>query len=204
MAILTGTKILEEVRNGSISIDPFNKSQLNPNSYNLKLSKFLKTYRLSSTYDNLERFRHMEKVLKSMSFYDEIILDSHRENPTEDFEIPESGFLLQPGILYLGSTVERTYTDKYVPILSGRSSVGRHGMTIHVTAGFGDIGFSGTWTLEIVVTHNLVVYPNDEVCQIYFETCEGNADYQYDGRYNNQNGVVASRFAVPKRGEFNL
>ena len=70
-------------------------------------------------------------------------------NKTKKIIIPEEGLILEPGKLYLGRTVEYTKTDKFVPMLEGRSSIGRLGLFIHVTAGFGDIGFSGFWTLEI-------------------------------------------------------
>lgn len=55
---------------------------------------------------------------------------------------PEEGLLLEPDRLYLGRTNEYTYTEGFVPMLEGRSSVGRLGLFIHVTAGFGDVGFA--------------------------------------------------------------
>jgi dCTP deaminase len=72
-------------------------------------------------------------------------------NPTKRITIPEEGLVLKPNTLYLGRTNEFTKTDRYVPMLEGRSSTGRLGLFIHVTAGFGDIGFAGYWTLENVL-----------------------------------------------------
>ncbi len=92
------------------------------------------------------------------------------KNPTAQLVIPKEGLLLQPGRVYLARTVERTFTDKYVPMLEGRSSVGRLGISVHVTAGFGDIGFNGHWTLEITVEQPTVIYPDVEICQIYYHT----------------------------------
>ena len=178
MGKLTGTEILRQIELGHIEIDPFDRNRINPNSYNVRLAPELKTYR------------------------PRIFLDSHRDNETEDLIIPEEGLVLRPNKLYLGRTVERTYSDKFIPIIDGRSSTGRLGMFIHVTAGFGDIGFNGTWTLEIFVIHPLKIYPYDEIGQVSFEEAVGDTSYQYNGRYNNQVDVTASRFYMNKKGAF--
>ena len=72
-----------------------------------------------------------------------------RPNRFRRYTIPEDGFVLNPNQLYLARTVERTETHNLVPMLEGRSSVGRLGLFVHVTAGFGDVGFCGFWTLEM-------------------------------------------------------
>ena len=74
-------------------------------------------------------------------------------------------------------------------MLEGRSSIGILGMSIHVTAGFGDIGFEGYWTLEITVEQPLRVYPNVEVCQIYYVTTDEYYDEKdaYNGKYAKNN-----------------
>lgn len=204
MALLSGTKILEEVECGNIVIDPFDKSRINPNSYNLRIDRKLLVYS-PPDYDatvNRERYVHIPRANQEMPHFDEVLLDSHAKNPTEEYEIGEEGFLLQPGIMYLASTMERTYTSKYVPILNGRSSTGRLSMTVHITAGFGDVGFNGKWTLEIMVVHNLIIYPGDEMLQVAFETIEGDRSYQYNGRYNHQKDVTASKFYQNKQGVY--
>jgi dCTP deaminase len=207
MAKLTGLEILKEVEAGHIIIDPFDKSRINPNSYNLRLGNRLLTYKSVSSRPDFdqnmeERIRSLPRASNRQPSFNEIILDSHSDNPTEEHIIPESGFLLQPGILYLGTTVEKTWTDRYVPELGGRSSTGRLSMMVHVTAGYGDVGFDGRLPLEIVVFHNLIVYPNDEVLQIHFTTTKGDLGYQYNGRYNHQEDVTASRFYMPKMGAY--
>ena len=188
MAKLTGKESLRQMELGHIEIDPFDKSRINPNSYNVRLAPELKVYRPNSTsYITGEKY---------------VVLDAHEKNETNDLIIPKSGLILMPNTLYLGRTIERTYTDKYVPMIDGRSSTGRLGMLIHATAGFGDVGFNGTWTLEIFVIHPLRIFPYDEIGQISFETLEGDASYQYNGRYNNQKDVTASRFYQNKIGEY--
>ena len=110
-----------------------------------------------------------------------------------DITIPEDGYILMPGTLYLGETVEYTETTGYVPKIDGRSTTGRLGIVIHLTAGFGDNGFKGKWTLEITVTHPVIVYPNMEIGQLYFEEIQGDSSMKYDGKYQNQQGVQAAK-----------
>jgi len=163
--ILTGPQIHKEL-NRSIFIDPFDPKQLGPNSYNLRLSK-------------------------DLAVYSTLPLDMKHENPIQHLQIPDDGLLLQPGILYLGRTVEHTRTEGLVPMLEGRSSIGRLGICIHVTAGFGDVGFSGFWTLEITVVHPVRVYPLVEVCQIYYHRVEGDV-VNYTTKYQNNSGIQPS------------
>ena len=80
-----------------------------------------------------------------------------------------------------------------VPMLVGRSSIGRLGIFVHVTAGFGDVGFSGNWTLELTCVQPVRVYPGMEICQIYYQTTTGEILSQYHGKYQGSRDVVASR-----------
>lgn len=171
--MLGGLEIARLVRMGDIVIDPFDPEQLNPNSYNVRLADDLLTY-CGSLMD--EQYR----------------LDPRRENPTERLVIPPAGYCLQPGLLYLGSTVERTYSPKHVPRIDGRSSVGRLGISVHVTAGFGDVGFNGTWTLEITCVEPVVVYPGMRIAQVSFSPVIGDF-VPYRGKYQGQIGATASR-----------
>ena len=110
--ILSDTSILEAIDRKDIVIDPYDKSCLGTNSYDVHLSKFLACY------------------------LDDVI-DAKKHNQVEHFEIPEDGLVLHPGKTYLGSTVEYTETRQFVPFLEGKSSVGRLGIDIHATAGRG-------------------------------------------------------------------
>tara|TARA_B100002051_G_scaffold250228_1_gene261511 strand:+ start:53 stop:583 length:531 start_codon:yes stop_codon:yes gene_type:complete len=165
--ILSGKEIHQQVENGTISIDPFNSDQLNPNSYNLRL--------------------HSDLLV-----YDSDVLDMKEKNSTSPLTIPNEGLLLEPQKLYLGRTIERTATDKYVPMLEGRSSVGRLGLFIHITAGFGDIGFDGFWTLEIFCVQPIKIYANLEICQIFYHTIDGDYDLYRSKKYQSNRGVQPS------------
>ncbi|MDD3587984.1 MAG: dCTP deaminase [Thermoguttaceae bacterium] len=167
MMILSGLEIAHQIELGRITIDPFDPERLNPNSYNLRLAN---------------------KLL----VYDSPVLDMRNEPVCTQLVIPESGLLLTPGELYLGRTVERTKTDRFVPMLEGRSSIGRLGLAIHVTAGFGDIGFTGFWTLEIYCLKPVRVYPNVEICQIYYHTILGDYQPYSSGKYQDNSGIQPS------------
>lgn len=165
--ILSGLKICEEMANGRIRIEPFRRSQLNPNSFNLRL--------------------HDELLV-----YSESILDVKKPNAFRMLTIPEEGLVLEPGVLYLGRTVEFTETRGFVPMLEGRSSMGRLGLCVHVTAGFGDVGFAGFWTLEIHAIMPIRIYAGMEICQIYYHTIEGEYETYEGGKYQHNSGIQPS------------
>jgi len=168
--MLSGKRIIEEVKKGRIEISPFEPKKMGPNSYDLTLDRTLQVYK---------RFLGMP-------------LNPKVKTDTEKWMIPDDGLSLRPGILYLGNTVEVAGSKYYIPCIEGRSSLARLGVQIHMTAGFGDIGFVGQWTLEIQVVHSVILYPNMRVCQIYFSPIVG--DYNlYDGKYKNSKGVISSR-----------
>ncbi|MFK7822277.1 MAG: dCTP deaminase [Planctomycetaceae bacterium] len=164
--ILTGNAIRKEL-GGNIIIDPYNESQLNPNSYNMRL--------------------HNELLV-----YEEIVLDMHRPNRFRRYTIPEEGFVLQPNQLYLARTMERTETYNFVPMLEGRSSIGRLGLFVHVTAGFGDVGFKGYWTLEMFAVQPVRIYAGVEVCQIFYHSIEGDITEYQSEKYQNNSDIQPS------------
>lgn len=164
--ILSGKEIQRHMGK-DIVIQPFDPKRLNPNSYNLSL--------------------HNELLV-----YENRLLDMKLPNPVKTLTIPESGLVLEPDKLYLGRTNEFTQTDRFVPMLEGRSSVGRLGLFIHVTAGFGDVGFAGYWTLEIFCVQPIRIYPNVEICQIYYHDIQGEYDLYQSGKYQNNTGIQPS------------
>lgn len=151
---------------------------------------------------NDRKSRERDEEIKSLPIIESNYLpplDMHKKNETIEFQIPEEGYVLQPGVLYIGRTVERTATDRFIPMINGRSSGGRLGISIHICAGFGDIGFDGTWTLEITVVEPVRIYPNEEIAQVCFFTPAGKKAKLYRGRYYKQEDATASRFHQPKK-----
>lgn len=157
--ILSDLRILEEIKSGSIVIEPFDRKYLGSNSYDVHLGKHLAVYEAK-------------------------ILDAKTHNTIRHFEIPEDGYVLQPGTLYLGVTQEYTETHNHVPFLEGKSSTGRLGIDIHATAGKGDVGFCNTWTLEISCVHPVRIYEGMPIGQLIYFPVEGEVENRYNKKEN--------------------
>ena len=150
-----------------IVIDPFDESRLGANSYDLTL--------------------HDELVV-----YEEIVLDMRKSNRTRRIRMDAEGLVLEPNRLYLGRTVERTETRGFVPMIEGRSSIGRLGLFVHVTAGFGDIGFNGYWTLEMFAVQAIRIYPGVGICQIFYHEIRGPYSAYSSNKYQNNTDIQPS------------
>lgn len=165
--ILSDLSIWEEVINGAISIDPFDIRDLGSNSYDVHLGS-------------------------TLALYENCVLDAKKHNRIECFEIPEEGFMLKPDTLYLGVTLEYTETHNHVPFLEGKSSTGRLGIDIHATAGKGDVGFCGYWTLEISCKKSVIVYTGMPVGQLIYFPVMGDIVTSYNkkssSKYIGQHG----------------
>lgn len=157
--ILSDIRILEEIEKGTIIIEPFDRGCLGTNSYDVHLGKHLATYKNR-------------------------VLDARVHNEIEHFVIPEEGFVLQPGTLYLGVTLEYTETHAHVPFLEGKSSTGRLGIDIHATAGKGDVGFCNTWTLEISCAQPVRIYEGMPIGQLIYFVVEGAIETFYNQKGN--------------------
>ncbi|MCB0664606.1 MAG: dCTP deaminase [Saprospiraceae bacterium] len=153
--ILSDKKILELMDRGEIVIEPFDPASMGTNSYDVHLGKYLAVY------------------------IDEC-LDARKHNKIREVVIPEDGYVLQPGKLYLGVTEEYTETHTCVPFLEGKSSIGRLGIDIHATAGKGDVGFCNTWTLEISCVQPVRIYAGMPVGQLIYFKVEGEIKNYYN------------------------
>jgi len=163
--ILSDKRILEEIDTKTIVIKPYNREKLGSNSYDVHLGK-------------------------SLAIYKDKILDAKKHNEIQHFEIPPEGFVLEPNELYLGVTLEYTETHAHVPFLEGKSSTGRLGIDIHATAGKGDIGFCGHWTLEISCKIPVRIYAGMPIGQLIYFPIEGEVNVKYNNKssakYSNQ------------------
>ena len=163
--ILSDQRILEEIEKETIKIQPYSREFLGTNSYDVHLGKHLATYK--------------DKTL-----------DAKKHNQIDHFEIPEDGYVLLPGELYLGVTEEYTETHVHVPFLEGKSSTGRLGIDILATAGKGDVGFCGNWTLEISCKIPVRIYKGMPIGQLIYFPVEGDVEVKYnskkDAKYSGQ------------------
>lgn len=164
--ILTGKKIIEEVKKKRIYIDPFELEQVNPNSYNFRLGDTIVTYKNN-------------------------VLDVKKPNPTQTHTIPPEGMILKPNTLYLGHTLEVMGSQRYVPIIRGRSSIGRLGIFINITADLIDIGSVNQWTLQMHAVQPVRIYPGMLIGQVTFWKVEGKI-LLYNGKYQGSRGPIQS------------
>lgn len=169
--ILTGNEIYKCVKKGQIRIDPFDKYNLNPNSYNFRLNNILMKYK----YNDFIDVKNIPKTTKII--------------------IPKTGIVLEPNQLYLGCSYEKMGSDNFVPFIEGRSSTGRLGLFIHITAPLGDIGFFGQWTLQLKATIAIKVYPFQNIGQIMFHKVAGEISL-YSGKYQYSIGPQWSKLKL--------
>ena len=155
--ILTDAEILAHMERGTIKIEPYDRSCLGSNSYDVHLGRMLAEY--------VDRE-----------------LDAKRHNKIELYPIPDEGIVLVPEKFYLGVTEEYTETHAHVPFLEGKSSVGRLGIDIHATAGKGDIGFCNFWTLEISVKQPVRVYAGMPIGQLIYFAVDGTVINPYNAK----------------------
>lgn len=165
--ILSGKRIGDEIAGGNLVIQPFEPKRLGPNSYNLTL--------------------HNE-----LAVYESAVLDMKQPQKLRRFAIPEEGLVLQPQHLYLGRTAEYTETRGFVPMLEGRSSIGRLGLSVHITAGFGDVGFRGYWTLEIFALQPIRIYAGIEIAQVFYHEIAGPWDEYKSTKYQDNKDMQPS------------
>lgn len=168
--ILSGLKIKEEILKNNINIVPYDDNLLNPNSYNYRLADVI--YEIT---DN--------------------VIDPMKKNNIKKIKIPSDGYILQPNKLYLGSTYEKIGSSKYVTQLIGRSSVGRMGLFLQVTAPLGHVGCNHCWTLELRVVQPLRIYPMMKIGQVTFWCIDGDTELNYsNGKYNKYLSAEVSKF----------
>lgn len=162
--ILTGDEIEREWKNGRITIDPFIPEQVNPNSYNFRLGRTLRVYQPG-------------------------VLDVRTANAYEEITIPDEGYVLEPGRLYLAHTIEVLGSDSYAPTFAARSSIARLGIFINLSASLGDIGYKGEWTLQLFTMHRVRIYPGINIGQMMWWRPTGDI-VLYEGKYQ---GAVGPR-----------
>lgn len=161
--ILTGKEITAQVERGRIVISPFQQDAVNPNSYNYRLGDMLR-----------KQDPETGKLQAPMS-------------------IPDTGYVLEPHRVYLANTFEVLGSNTYAMSLIGRSSMGRLGLFLQVSANLGHVGSCHSWTLELVAAHRIRIYPRMTIGQLSFWKSCGKL-HPYDAGYSLHNGPQPSKF----------
>ena len=174
MAILSDKTIKEYLKEGKIVIDPLkDEQQIQPSSVDMRLG------------DEFKVFKVIRKPYIDPK--DEEDIAEYMESST----VPEGeAFIIHPNEFALATTQEYVKVpDDLVARVEGRSSMGRLGVTMHVTAGYVDPGFEGRITLEIsnIGAMPVALYPGQRVCQLVFETMTTPAELPYGHPKRNSN-----------------
>jgi dCTP deaminase len=167
--ILTGPEIEREVRAGRVVIEPFDPRYLEPNSYGFHLGDQLLVYTAAT-------------------------LSVDEQCETRRITMPAEGLWLEPGRLYLGSTMQKMGSRYYAATLYARRSTSTMGMWIQFSAPLGHTGAIIPWTLEIACMHHVRAYPGMLIGKIAFWRTTGGA-VSYGGKYARSAGPIASRIA---------
>ena len=211
-----------------IKITPFDEKCLGSNSYDLHLTDTLVVYtdtipngmrpvievpkgglnRASLSmqdwfYSKTDYYRYLKSPQSFDPSNPAFYLDPKDKNKkTTTIKIPESGVLISPKFGYLGATLEYTETRNLFPYIDGKSSIGRLFLKNHFTAGRGDDGFCGTWTLEIEAKAPTILYPYMRIGQIYYEMFVGGRNPYDENPASHYNGQVqptaAAAIAIEK------
>jgi dCTP deaminase len=192
MTMLSGTGIQEALEQGDLKIEPLSTEGLQPSSVDLRLGR------------------------RYLKLKDGVTLDAHKDNSEHFDPYFISDFLeLSPGVLILGETMECvTLSETLVANIHGRSSFGRLGVLVHVTAGLVDPGWHGILTLELMnITQGPVrLYVGDRIAQLTVQRLagpSGGVRMVYNGKYNGADDPQASRsyldgpFSVQKVAQLN-
>lgn len=189
---LTGPEILRQIELGKIEIDPLDITKAGPNSFDMHLGDELRCYKRTGRpfiMDPDTTFAWGHDAIDSRNPPDTYVVPQ--------IDSPQGGWLIVPGRLYLGATLERIYCEGFMPIISGRSSCGRLGVRVHQTAGVGDDGFNGTWTMEIDSVEPVILYPGGRYFQCLFAELKGERlPYGDNGRYQNQSDPTPTRIHI--------
>lgn len=181
MTVLNDADIEELTHSGVI--EPYNPKNLQPASYDVTLSNVYRTMLVP---------KRPEDPKFVVDPFDQDTLDKI----TERHETHEP-FIISPGQFLLAGTVERISVPAYlVGRIEGRSSLGRLGLAVHITAGYLDPGFSGNLTLEMfnASPHSIKLTPGMRIAQVSFHRLTKYARKPYQGRYQGDAEVQHSRY----------
>lgn len=170
-----------------VVIDPFDAALVQPGSYDVRIGP---TYR---------KYRNPGQRVALRDIPDDLTYEIDGSN----------GFILRPGDFALASTIEHVQvSNRYSMQLDGKSTGGRLGLLIHLTAGWIDAGFAGTVTLELKNLGDLEIelHPGDPIGQLVIFEMASPVERPYGhpslrSHYQGQSGPTPPRGAVPTEQE---
>lgn len=179
--LLSDRSIMEAIKEENL-IFPYNRDNLQPCSYDVTLDNVFKT--ISRDHGT--------------SYID---AETKETIDCSYFTMNNKNYTLMPGEFVLGSTIETVKIPNGIAArFEGKSSLGRIGLSTHITAGFIDPGFRGNITLEI---HNanavpIMMHAGMKIGQLCFMTLDNEVERPYGSselgsHYQGQNTVTEAR-----------
>jgi dCTP deaminase len=190
--MLNDFEISKAVQDDWIGIEPFDPHRIQPVSYDLGLGEDYRRFRDDvHTIDTADTGQYNDA-----DKYYGLVPSWHTH--TTGHTLPKSGYRLRPGEFLLACTQETiTLSPHMAARVEGKSSLGRLGVAVHITAGFIDPGFEGQITLEIANLSpvSVILHTGMPIAQIVFETVSApEYDYSKTGHYQGQRGATESRY----------
>ena len=171
---LSDVDIHEEVKNGHITLEPFDLKRLQPATYDIRLGNQF-----------IINDAHTTKVIDpGKGIYPK----------TQTIEVKDGDeFVLHPGVSILGYSKEKFGSDQYLIEVNGKSSLARIGLIVHNSASIVNPGHVLNIALELCNLNNvpIVLRPGMEIAQLSFSTLSSNTkrSYKTTGRYHKNNLV---------------
>lgn len=173
--ILNDIDLERAINLGEIKVDPFDERRIQPSSLDLTLDNH---FCEPGPYTGiLDLKKDNSNLLRSVT-------------AEEHYFLPPKGFALASTKELIGLPANMAAR------VEGKSSLGRLGLMVHITAGFIDPGFCGQVTLEL---HNVLpvpmrLYPGMPIAQLAVFLLTGNVRSPYAGKYQDQSGPQQSRY----------
>jgi dCTP deaminase len=111
-------------------------------------------------------------------------VDPKKRTSYGKIDFTDDGYVLSPNKTYLANTYEEIGSDLFVPSLIGKTSLGRLGLFLQITADLGNLGAKHKWTLELKAVQPIRIYPMMHIGQVTFWSTIGENDIKYNGKYD--------------------
>lgn len=177
--ILVDWQIVDRIRRGFITVEPFDPGLVQPNSLDIRLGNHFVWYEAG------------EAVIDP--YVAETIVEGTRETVADSI-------VLAPGQFMLAETLEVIgLPDNIVASIEGKSSIARLGVELHQTGGWIDAGFRGSITLEMcnVNARPVRMYAGMPIGQLVFYSTEkalSPYNLKKDAKYMDQRQATLSRY----------
>lgn len=191
---LSDKRILECMKEGSVIIEPFDRRNLATSSYDVTLGEWFFAEQPPAHFENLFNIydkAHVDRVWGTRPKRAQTAKEAFKKYNFEwnGISPDDKIILLAPGETILGHTNEFIGGRAHVTtMMKARSSLGRSFISVCKCAGWGDVGYTNRWTMEIQNTSARYYIPlvvGRRIAQIvFFETgpIEGD-DYSAKGKY---------------------